>query len=139
MTRNLCKLPASTSCLFSRRNLLRRTDEGGRRISCPLARTMKRNLRKQVLFQLNPPPAEEIHLRWMKSLRDEIQLRGNKRGGFDFICEADFIRAYICEADFIRAYICEANCSDFIVLRTISLRTYELHFCTMTTEAKGVT
>ena len=84
---------------------------------------MKKHLRKQVLFQLNPPPAEEIHLRWMKSLRDEIPLRGTKGGGFDFICEADFIRAYICEA----------NCSDFIVLRTISLRTYELHFCTMTT------
>jgi hypothetical protein len=27
-------------------------------------------------FQRNPPPAEEIHLRWMKSLRDEIPLRG---------------------------------------------------------------
>ncbi len=25
-------------------------------------------------FQLNPPLAEEIHLRWMKSLRDEILL-----------------------------------------------------------------
>ena len=25
-------------------------------------------------FQLNPPMAEEIHLRWMKSLRDEICL-----------------------------------------------------------------
>ena len=27
-----------------------------------------------VFFQLNPPVAEEIHLRWMKSLRDEICL-----------------------------------------------------------------
>ena len=27
-------------------------------------------------FQLNPPLAEEIHLRRMKSLRDEIPLRG---------------------------------------------------------------
>ena len=27
-------------------------------------------------FQLNPPLAEEIHLWWMKSLRDEIPLRG---------------------------------------------------------------
>ena len=88
---------------------------------------MKKHLRKQVLFQLNPPPAEEIHLRWMKSLRDEIPLRGNKGGGFDFICEADFIRAYICEA----------NCSDFIVLRTISLRTYELHFCTLTPHSRN--
>ena len=26
-------------------------------------------------MQLNPPSAEEIHLRWMKSLRDEICLR----------------------------------------------------------------
>ena len=26
-------------------------------------------------MQLNPPMAEEIHLRWMKSLRDEILLR----------------------------------------------------------------
>jgi hypothetical protein len=37
--------------------------------------------------------AEEIHLRWMKSLRDEIPLRGERRAdltypkpqGFDFI------------------------------------------------------
>jgi len=36
-------------------------------------------------FQLNPPSAEEIHLRWMKSLRDEIPLRGVMRGGFNFI------------------------------------------------------
>ena len=37
------------------------------------------------LFQLNPPLAEEIHLRWMKSLRDEIRLRRDRRGGFNFI------------------------------------------------------
>jgi hypothetical protein len=43
---------------------------------------MKKHLREQVLFQLNPPPAEEIHLRWVKSLRDEIPLRGDKEGGF---------------------------------------------------------
>ena len=36
-------------------------------------------------FQLNPPLAEEIHLWWMKSLRDEIPLRGEMGGGFDFI------------------------------------------------------
>ena len=36
-------------------------------------------------LQLNPPPAGEIHLRWMKSLRDEIPLRGDRRGGFNFI------------------------------------------------------
>ena len=36
-------------------------------------------------FQLNPPLAGEIHLRWMKSLRDEIPLRGNGGGGFNFI------------------------------------------------------
>jgi hypothetical protein len=29
--------------------------------------------------------AEEIHLRWMKSLRDEIRLRRDRRGGFNFI------------------------------------------------------
>jgi hypothetical protein len=33
-------------------------------------------------FQLNPPLAGEIHLRWMKSLRDEIPLRGDRGGGF---------------------------------------------------------
>ena len=65
----------------------------------------------------------------MKSLRDEIPLRGDKEGGFDFICEADFIRAYICEA----------NCSDFIVLRTISLRTYELHFARTNTKKEWFT
>ena len=37
------------------------------------------------LFQLNPPLSEEIHLWWMKSLRDEILLRKVKGGGFDFI------------------------------------------------------
>ena len=32
-----------------------------------------------VFFQLNPPSSEEIHLRWMKSLRDEIPLvRGDE-------------------------------------------------------------
>ena len=41
----------------------------------------------------------------MKSLRDEIRLRRDK-GGFDFICEADFIRAMpgfhrICAISFI--------------------------------------
>jgi hypothetical protein len=36
-------------------------------------------------FQLNPPLAEEIHLRWMKSLRDEIRLRRDGGGGFNFI------------------------------------------------------
>ncbi|MBO5052292.1 MAG: hypothetical protein J6D31_08860 [Clostridia bacterium] len=36
-------------------------------------------------FQLNPPPAEEIHLWWMKSLRDEICLAAGDGGGFDFI------------------------------------------------------
>ena len=50
-----------------------------------LGEPMKKHLRKQVLFQLNPPMAEEIHLWWMKSLRDEIRLRRDKRGGFNFI------------------------------------------------------
>jgi len=36
-------------------------------------------------FQLNPPAAEEIHLQWMKSLRDEICLSAEDRGGFYFI------------------------------------------------------
>jgi len=36
-------------------------------------------------FQLNPPLAEEIHLRWMKSLRDEICLAAGDGGGFNFI------------------------------------------------------
>jgi len=36
-------------------------------------------------FQLNPPVAEEIHLRWMKSLRDEICLTAGDGGGFNFI------------------------------------------------------
>jgi len=36
-------------------------------------------------FQLNPPSAEEIHLRWMKSLRDEICLAAGDGGGFNFI------------------------------------------------------
>ena len=38
-----------------------------------------------VFFQLNPPLAEEIHLRWMKSLRDEICLAAGEGGGFNFI------------------------------------------------------
>jgi hypothetical protein len=37
------------------------------------------------LFQLNPPSAGEIHLRWMKSLRDEICLAAGDGGGFNFI------------------------------------------------------
>ena len=36
-------------------------------------------------FQLNPPMAEEIHLRWMKLLRDEICLSAGDGGGFNFI------------------------------------------------------
>jgi len=38
--------------------------------------TRKKQIAKAIcFFQLNPPLAEEIHLRWMKSLRDEIRLR----------------------------------------------------------------
>ena len=58
----------------------------------------------ECFFQLNPPVAGEIHLRWMKSLRDEIPLRGERRGGFDFI----------------RAEICAANREDLTVRSTIS-------------------
>jgi hypothetical protein len=36
-------------------------------------------------FQLNPPLAEEIHLWWMKSLRDETCLAAGDGGGFNFI------------------------------------------------------
>ena len=36
-------------------------------------------------FQWNPPSSEEIHLRWMKSLRDEICLAAGDEGGFNFI------------------------------------------------------
>ena len=39
----------------------------------------KKQIAKAIcFFQLNPPLAEEIHLWWMKSLRDEIPLRGEK-------------------------------------------------------------
>ena len=53
--------------------------------SRPAGGAKKKHLRKQVLFQLNPPMAEEIHLRWMKSLRDEICLSAGDGGGFNFI------------------------------------------------------
>jgi len=43
----------------------------------------KSTCESKCFFQRNPPAAEEIHLRWMKSLRDEIPLRGEM--------EADFI------------------------------------------------
>jgi len=35
-----------------------------------------------IFFQLNPSSAEEIHLRWMKSLCDEICLAAGVGGGF---------------------------------------------------------
>ena len=40
---------------------------------------------RKCFFQLNPPMTEEIHLRWMKSLRDEICLTAGDKGGFNFI------------------------------------------------------
>ena len=43
----------------------------------------KSTCESKCFFQRNPPAAEEIHLRWMKSLRDEIPLCGEM--------EADFI------------------------------------------------
>ena len=49
---------------------------------------------------------DKSRFRGMKSLRDEILLRKVKGGGFNFICEADFIRVY----------------SDFIAPRAISLK-----------------
>ena len=63
-------------------------------------------------FQLNPPSAEEIHLRWMKSLRDEIPLRGDRRGGFNFIWGGT-------------PKISSEPHSDFIVRSTISLTFYQ--------------
>ena len=46
--------------------------------SSPVVRTRKKHTLvyqdNVCFFQLNPPMAEEIHLRWMKSLRDEIPL-----------------------------------------------------------------
>ena len=68
-------------------------------------------------FQLNPPMAEEIHLRWMKSLRDEIPLRGNGGGGFN-LSEAARLRFHLGRnaEDFIQ------TCLDFIVRSTISLK-----------------
>ena len=65
--------------------------------------------------KLNPPMAEEIHLRWMKSLRDEICLTAGDGGGFR-LSEAARLRFHLRRhaEDFIRA------CSDFIVRSTIS-------------------
>ena len=61
----------------------------GRAGSSPASRTRKETpfvqWTKGVSFQPNPPSAEEIHLWWMKSLRDEIPLRGEMGDGFDFI------------------------------------------------------
>ena len=47
--------------------------------------THEKALAKASAFSTNPPMAEEIHLWWIKSLRDEIRLRRDKRGGFNFI------------------------------------------------------
>ena len=45
----------------------------------------KSTCESKCFFQRNPPAAEEIHLRWMKSLRDEICLAAGDGGGFHFI------------------------------------------------------
>ena len=42
--------------------------------------------------EIRPIGRDTSRFRGMKSLRDEIRLRREK-DGFDFICEADFIRA----------------------------------------------
>ena len=47
--------------------------------------TEKSTCESKCFFQLNPPMAEEIHLLWMKSLRDEICLAAEDKGGFNFI------------------------------------------------------
>ena len=44
--------------------------------------TAKNTCASRCFLQLNPPMAEEIHLRWMKSLRDEICLSAGDGGGF---------------------------------------------------------
>ena len=60
------------------------SDISGVRIPVPQPRK-KPFAKANGFFQLNPPLAGEIHLRWMKSLRDEIPLRGMRGGGFNFI------------------------------------------------------
>ena len=68
--------------------------------NCPLGHDPKAN----GFFQLNPPMAEEIHLRWMKSLRDEICLSAGDGGGFS-LSEAARLRFHLRRnaEDFIRA------------------------------------
>jgi hypothetical protein len=66
-------------------------------------------------FQLNPPLAEEIYLRWMKSLRDEIPLRGDKD-------TADLISSEV-----LAPKISSKRSEDFIVRSTIS---FMMHACT---------
>jgi hypothetical protein len=46
--------------------------------------SQKKASRKTCFFQLNPPSAEEIHLRWVKSPREEICLTAGDGGGFNF-------------------------------------------------------
>ena len=62
---------------------------------------MKKPLRKKWFFQLNPPlRVGEILLRNVKSSLCSGEIAAAV-GGFNFICEADFIRVY---TDFIVSY-----------------------------------
>ena len=65
--------------------------------------TEKSTCASKCFFQLNPPFAEEIHLRWMKSLRDEICLTAGDGGGFS-LSEAVRLRFHLRRhaEDFIR-------------------------------------
>ena len=69
--------------------------------------TEKSTWLRKCFFQLNPPMAEEIHLRWMKSLHDEIYLTAGDGGGFNFIWGET-------------PKISSERSEDFIVQRTIS-------------------
>ena len=66
--------------------------------------TEKSTCASKCFFQLNPPLAEEIHLRWMKSLRDEICLTAGDGGGYS-LSEAARLRFHLRRhaEDFIRA------------------------------------
>ncbi|MBP3321843.1 MAG: hypothetical protein J6M12_05780, partial [Clostridia bacterium] len=70
-----------------------------------------------VFFQLNPPVAEEINLRWMKSLRDEICLAACE--GTNFISHCDQREQYFT--------IHEVNYFTFAVRRIFHLIKYRIY------------
>ena len=75
-------------------------------VSSNLAIPARKKHAQACFFQLNPPSAEEIHLRWMKSLRDEICLSAGDGGGFS-LSEAARLRFHLRRhaEDFIRALL----------------------------------